>query len=93
MVYEDDALTTLVERVSKPLNRLLPPSKEEVTKLRAMLMSAGYLSNRAVSMFRGIQIAAMLGLPAVAFIICLLLNISGTWPLVAVGLAFCAGFL
>jgi tight adherence protein C len=82
----------LAERVAKPLNRLAPPSVTEAQKLQKQLLMAGYFSHKAPSIYRGIQLAALIGLPAITGLICLLLAQPIGKLMFYCTLAFIAGF-
>ncbi len=62
----------LAEIVTKPLNRLVPPSATEAQKLQKLLLQAGYFSQNAPAVYRGLQLAAMFGLPLLTALLCLL---------------------
>ncbi|MFN0086072.1 MAG: type II secretion system F family protein [Blastocatellia bacterium] len=62
----------LAEKVTKPLNRLAPPSATEAQKLQKQLLQAGYFSHKAPAIYHGIQLAAMFGLPLLTAILCLI---------------------
>ncbi len=54
----------MAERVAEPLNRLLPPSPDELRALQRKLMYAGYRSPQAALIYRAIQLVFLAGLPA-----------------------------
>ena len=54
---------TLAERLSEPLNRLVPPSASSVEKLHKQLMRAGYRSESAPSVYRSTQLLLMVVFP------------------------------
>jgi tight adherence protein C len=90
---ENDAVSTLAQRIAEPINRLVPPSAANAHKLQKKLMQAGYRSHLAPSVYRATQLVLMLALPG-AF---LLLWVSMARPLEdsmipALG-AFAAGFI
>ncbi len=82
----------LAERVAKPLNRLAPPSINEAQKLQKQLLMAGYFSHNAPSVYRGLQLSAMFGFPAIALVACLLLAQPVGRLLVFCTVAFIIGF-
>ena len=67
----DESLAgNLAERMAAPLHRLAPPSAAEARKLQKKLMQAGFRSANAPIIFRGLQLAAVTGLPALVALIC-----------------------
>lgn len=58
--------TVIVERVAKPIVELLPPSPQNVRRLRRRLIQAGYLSENAVTVYRAMVLTSALLLPALA---------------------------
>lgn len=58
--------TVIVERVAKPIVELLPPSPQNVRRLRRRLMQAGYLSENAVTIYRAMVLTSALLLPSLA---------------------------
>jgi hypothetical protein len=62
---EDGPVTHLAERLAAPLSRLAPPSAAEAKKLQKQLMHAGFRSESAPIIYRGIQFMVMAGLPAI----------------------------
>lgn len=90
---ENNAMTTLAERIAEPISRLVPPSAADAHKLQKKLMQAGYRSSHAPSVYRATQFLLMLALPG-AF---LLLWMTMARPLGEAMLptlgAFVAGFI
>ncbi|MGH9969438.1 MAG: type II secretion system F family protein [Pyrinomonadaceae bacterium] len=60
----------LAERITSPLNRLLPPSAAEAKRLQLQLMQAGFRSSTAPVTFRAIQLFTLAGFPALVAISC-----------------------
>jgi tight adherence protein C len=91
--YDESRAGNLAERVAAPLHRLAPPSAAEARKLQKKLMQAGIRSENAPVIFRGIQLAAITGLPAVVALACAVfgrpLGSAVVW--IAAGVA--AGFI
>ena len=90
---EEDSVVDLVERIVKPLNRIVPPSLTEANKLQRTLMKAGYISHRAPVIFRGVQLASMFVLPGIVALICMLFGVSFSGVAMSALLAFAIGFL
>ena len=61
---EPNSMETLAARLAEPINRLVPPSAADAKKLHRQLMTAGYRSPSAPSVFRVTQLALMVLLPA-----------------------------
>ncbi len=53
----------MAERVAAPINRLLPPSPDELRSLQRKLMYAGYRAPHAAPIYRALQVAFLAGLP------------------------------
>ena len=87
-----DRGSDLAERIASPVNRLLPPSAAEAKKLQKQLMHAGFRSDGAPIVFRGIQVAALAGFPAAVALVCALLARPVGSALFWILLAFIAGF-
>ena len=88
----DDGMTALAERMAKPLHRLAPPSAAEAKKLQKQLMQAGYRSPNAPVVFRAVQISALVALPGLVALGCVVvarpLDSAVTWILMAFVAAF-----
>jgi tight adherence protein C len=82
----------LAGKVLTPLDRLVPRSAADVQKLQKQLMQAGFRSNDAPLIFRGLHLCAMVAFPAAVALVCALiarpLNSAILWIL----LAFVFGF-
>lgn len=91
-VEGDGAITAMAERVSEPLNRLVPISAVEAQKLQKQLMQAGYRSPDAATVFRAIQLVLVLALPAAVVTACFVLhrpfNNFFIWGAIAAGAGF-----
>ena len=78
--------------VLSPLDRLVPRSAADVQKLQKMLMQAGFYSNGAPLVFRGIHLSSMVILPAVVALVCALIARPLNSALLWILLGFVAGF-
>lgn len=83
----------LAERLTSPLNRLLPPSAAEAQKLQKKLMQAGFRSSSAPGVYRAIQIATMAALPAIVALVCAILARPVSGAILWILFAFIAGFV
>ncbi|HKX27747.1 MAG TPA: type II secretion system F family protein [Blastocatellia bacterium] len=80
------------ERMTKPIQRLAPPSVTEAEKLQKQMMQAGYLAHNAPSIFHAIQLAAMFGLPLVTALACFPFALPFSKIALYALIAFIAGF-
>ena len=83
----DRPVAGLAGRVLTPLDRIVPRSAAEVQKLHKQLMQAGFRSNDAPIVFRGLHVCAMAGFPALVALVCAViarpLNSAILWILFA----------
>jgi tight adherence protein C len=82
----------LVERVAEPISRIGPkPSARNVRRLRRRLVMAGFLNEKAISVYRAAQVASAVAFPALTALILLVtgkgFDFSGI-ALVLIALAF-----
>ncbi len=82
----------LAQRLASPLSRLVPPSAAEAKKLEKQLMQAGFRSANASVIYRGIQLAALAGFPALVALGCALLAKPISSALLWILMAFVIGF-
>lgn len=84
---EPPPVMKLAERVAEPVNRLLPPSIDEMRTLQRKLVYAGYRSPQAPLIYRSIQLGCLIGLPLFTVMVLLALGrpLSGSisWLLFA----------
>jgi len=73
---ENNPVTTMVEKVAEPLNRMVPISAVEALKLQKKMLQAGYRSADAAMAFRAIQLSLTLALPSIVMTICFMLDRS-----------------
>src|SRR5882724_3944024 len=71
---DDNPVAEIVERFAKPLNRLVPASAAEVKKIQKQLMQAGFRSDSAPGIYRGVQVASLAFFPAAVALSCALLG-------------------
>jgi len=69
VIPDDSPATDLAQRLANPLNKILPPSASEARKTQKLLMQAGYRSNEAPIIYRGIHVISMIGLPALSAVV------------------------
>jgi tight adherence protein C len=89
---EDNPVTHLAERLAAPLSKLAPPSAAEAKKLQKQLMHAGFRSESAPIIYRGIQLAVMVGLPAIVALGCALAVKPPKSAMLWILFAFVVGF-
>jgi tight adherence protein C len=90
----DESLAgALAERMAAPLSKLAPPSAAQARQLQKKLMQAGCRSANAPVIFRGVQLAAITGLPALVALVCAVIGrpLGSAVFWIAAGVA--AGFL
>ena len=75
-LVENSPVTTMAERVTEPLNRIVPLSAVEAAKLQKQLLQAGYASHEAAMAFRAIQLTLFLAFPILTVTICFLLDLA-----------------
>ena len=90
---DDGRGAELAQRLASPLSKLLPPSAAEAQKLQKQLMHAGFRSDSAPIVFRGIQLAALAGFPATVAIVCAILAKPISSALLWILLSFVVGFV
>src|SRR5262245_37006735 len=73
-VPAESPVVKIVEKVAEPINRMLPPSPEQASKLQKRLMYAGYRSPNAPVIYRGLQILTLVGFPALLWFTVLILT-------------------
>ena len=82
----------LVERLAEPFNRLAPPSASDAQKLQKRLMSAGFRSPGAPTIYRALQISVLIGTPLLTALGIIAagrsLQDSLTWVLIACGVGY-----
>jgi tight adherence protein C len=88
-----EAISELLEKIARPINRIAPPSHEDTDKLQRRLIQAGYFSPRANLAFRGIQFLGMVVLPATVGMVFYFLDFSRAYVLLGVLISFSLGFL
>jgi tight adherence protein C len=82
----------LAQRLASPLSKLVPPSAAEARKLQKQLMQAGFRSASAPVVFRGIQLAALAGFPAMVAFGCALLARPLSSAVLWILMGFVVGF-
>ena len=92
VIADDSPATDLAQRLANPLNKLLPPSATEARRTQKLLMQAGYRSNEAPIIYRGIHVASMIGLPVLSAVINTYLANAFSTVVVGIIIAFITGF-
>ena len=90
---EANTMETLAQRLAEPINRLVPPSAADATKLAKQLMQAGFRSPSSPAVYRATQLLLMLGLPVALVLFWLTLARPLDEALLPALFAFGAGFL
>ena len=89
---DDNPATDIAQRLANPLNKLLPPSATEARRTQKLLMQAGYRSNEAPIIYRGIHVASMAGIPLVTALVATYFAQAFSTVVVAIMIAFVMGF-
>jgi tight adherence protein C len=92
VVPEESAAADIAQRLTQPLNRLVPVSATEAKKLQKQLMHAGFRSAEAPMIFRGIHLASMAGFPLLVALVCAIVAYPLQNALLYVIFAFIVGF-
>ena len=92
-LMDDSPVVKLAERIAEPINRLVPPSAADAKKLQKKLMQAGFRSAHATSIYRALQLFAMIVCPGAIILLWMYLARPMTEATIAVLFAFAAGFL
>ena len=91
-LVENNPMTTMAERMTEPLNRIVPISAMEAAKLQKQLMQAGYRSNDAPMAFHAIQVSLVVAVPSIVMTLYFIFggNLSTyvIWGLLGVALGF-----
>src|SRR6185436_15447251 len=91
-IPDESPATELAQRLASPLSKLLPPSATEAKKLQKQLMHAGYRSEAAPIIYRGLQLLSMAGFPVAVALICAVASRPVNSALVWIILGFVVGF-
>jgi len=92
VIPDDSPTTDIAQRLAQPLNKLLPPSATEARRTQKLLMQAGYRSNEAPIIYRGIHVASMAGLPVITAVVATYFAVAFSTVLISMTVAFVAGF-
>lgn len=92
VVPEESAAADIAQRLTQPLNKLVPVSATEAKKLQKQLMHAGFRSAEAPMIFRGIHLASMAGFPLLVALVCAIVAYPLQNALLYVIFAFVVGF-
>src|SRR5688500_12861483 len=92
-IFEDSPVMKLAERITAPIDRLVPPSAADAKKLQKKLMMAGYRSAHATSMYRVLQLVSMVVCPGAILLLWTYLARPMMEASIAILFAFAAGFL
>lgn len=92
VLSDDSSGSDLAQRLANPLHKLLPPSASEARRTQKLLMQAGYRSNDAPIIYRGIHVASMAGLPLITAAVSTYLAHAFSTVIIAMMIAFVMGF-
>jgi tight adherence protein C len=92
VIPDENPAADLAQRLASPLHKMLPPSATEAKRTQKLLMQAGYRSNDAPIIYRGIHLASMAGFPFITAIVATYFAQAFSTVLIAVMIAFVMGF-
>jgi len=92
VTLDDSPASDIAQRLANPLNKLLPPSASEARKTQRLLMQAGYRSNEAAIIYRGIHVASMIAFPVMTAAVITYLAYAFSTVLIGMTIAFVVGF-
>jgi len=88
----DRPVADLANKVLTPLDRLVPRSAADAKKLEKQLMQAGFRSNDATLIFRGLHVCSMAGFPTFVALACVFLGRPLSSAFLWILFAFIIGF-
>jgi tight adherence protein C len=92
VVPDDSATADIAQRLAQPLNKILPVSATEARRTQKLLMQAGYRSNEAPIIYRGIHVVSMLGIPVITAVVTTYFAQAFSTVLIGMMIAFVVGF-
>lgn len=92
VVPDDSPTADIAQRLAQPLNKILPVSATEARRTQKLLMQAGYRSNEAPIIYRGIHVASMVGIPVITAVVTTYFAQAFSTVLIAMMIAFVVGF-
>src|SRR6185295_18015309 len=92
VALDEGPANDLAQRLANPLNKLLPASASEARRTQKLLMQAGYRSNDAPIIYRGIHVASMVGFPVITAAVSTYLAHAFSTVIIAMMIAFVMGF-
>ena len=92
VVPDESATADIAQRLAQPLNKLLPVSATEARRTQKLLMQAGYRSNEAPVIYRGMHVASMIGFPVITALVTTYLGQAFSRVLIGIMIAFVVGF-
>ncbi|HEY4423806.1 MAG TPA: type II secretion system F family protein [Pyrinomonadaceae bacterium] len=92
VALDDNSATDIAQRLASPLNKLLPASASEARRTQKLLMQAGYRSNDAPIIYRGMHVVSMVGFPVITAGVATYLAHAFSTVIIAMMIAFVMGF-
>jgi tight adherence protein C len=89
---DESAAADIAQRLTQPLNKLVPVSATEAKKLQKQLMHAGFRSAEAPMIYRGLHLASMAGFPLLVALVCAILAYPLQNAVLYIMFGFVAGF-
>ncbi len=93
LILEDSPVSSIAEKMARPLHKFAPPSAAEVKKLQKKLMQAGYRAPNATVVFRALHLSSMVMFPAFVALGCAMLGRPLQNALLWILSAFIIGFV
>lgn len=92
VIFEDNSVVKMAERIAEPINRLVPTSARDAKKLQKKLMMAGFRSPHAPAIYRALQFLSMVLFPAWTVLLWMFMARPMNTVIVPALFAFVAGF-
>ncbi len=92
VISDDNPGAELAQRLASPLNKILPASAREARRTQKLLMQAGYRSNEAPIIYRGIHVASMAAFPLITAAVTTYFGQAFSRVIIGVMIAFVMGF-
>ena len=92
VIPDDNPAAELAQRLANPLNKLLPASASEARRTQKLLMQAGYRSNEAPIIYRGIHVASMAAFPLITAGVTTYFGQAFSRVIIGMIIAFVVGF-
>src|SRR5215213_3022 len=92
VLSDDSPAADLAQRLANPLNKLVPASATEARRTQKLLMQAGYRSNEAPIIYRGIHVVSMAAFPVITAGVTTYFGQAFSRVIIGMMIAFVMGF-